>query len=161
MMVKQANRSAEVFGLDADPEALQHARMKLAKSGIEVWLDQGLASALPYTAESFDRTLSSLFFHHLSSEVKLQAMREVLRVLRPGGEFHIADWGKPTNSAMRLAFVGIQMLDGFATTRDSVMGVLPELLSLAGFETVELTRNYSTLFGTLSLYRARKPRTEE
>src|SRR6266568_6668724 len=52
MMVKQANRSAEVFGLDADPEALQHARMKLAKSGIEVWLDQGLASALPYTAES-------------------------------------------------------------------------------------------------------------
>ncbi len=161
MMVKQANRSAEVFGLDADPEALQHARMKLAKSGIEVWLDQGLASALPYTAESFDRTLSSLVFHHLSSEVKLQAMREVLRVLRPGGEFHIADWGRPTNSAMRLAFVGIQMLDGFATTRDSVMGVLPELLSLAGFETVELTRNYSTLFGTLSLYRARKPRTEE
>jgi hypothetical protein len=51
------------------------------------------------------------------------------------------------------------MLDGFATTRDSVMGVLPELLSLAGFETVELTRNYSTLFGTLSLHRARKPRT--
>jgi SAM-dependent methyltransferase len=161
MMVKQANRSAEVFGLDADPEALQHARTKLAKSGIEVRLDQGLASVLPYTAESFDRILSSLFFHHLSSEVKLQAMREVLRVLRPGGEFHIADWGKPTNSAMRLAFVGIQMLDGFATTRDSVMGVLPELLSLAGFETVELTRNYSTPFGTLSLYRARKPRTKE
>ena len=53
------------------------------------------------------------------------------------------------------------MLDGFATTRDSVTGVLPELLYLAGFETVELTRNYSTLFGTLSLYRARKVRTGE
>jgi len=88
-------------------------------------------------------------------------MLEVCRVLRPSGEFHIADWGKPTSPAMRLAFVGIQMLDGFVTTRDSVMGVLPERLSLPGFETVELTRNYSTLFGTLSLYCARKPRTGE
>jgi len=88
-------------------------------------------------------------------------MPEVRRVLRPGGEFHIADWGKPTSPAMRLAFVVIQMLDGFATTRGSLRGVLPELLALAGFERVELTRNYSTLFGTLSLYRARKPRTGE
>ena len=53
------------------------------------------------------------------------------------------------------------MLDGFATTRASVMGLLPELLSLAGFERVEVTRNYSTIFGTLSVYRARKLRTGE
>ena len=159
LLVKQTSPAAEVFGLDADPEILKLARAKMAKAGLEMQLDQGFASALPYAPASFDRVLSSLFFHHLSDQLKDQAMLEVRRVLRPGGEFHIADWGKPTSSAMRLAFVGIQMLDGFATTRDSVMGVFPELLSLAGFETVELTRNYSTLFGTLSLYRARKPRT--
>jgi len=104
LLIKHAHRGAEVFGLDADPEALKLARTKLSEPGIEVRLDQGLASALPYAAESFDRTLSSLFFHHLSSELKLEAMREVLRVLRPGGEFHIADWGKPTSPTMRLAF---------------------------------------------------------
>jgi ubiquinone/menaquinone biosynthesis C-methylase UbiE len=157
LLVKHGHRGAEVFGLDADPEALKLARTKLSESGIEVRLDQGLASALPYTAESFDRTLSSLFFHHLSSELKLEAMREVLRVLRPGGEFHIADWGKPTSPAMRLAFIAIQLLDGFATTTDNVRGLLPDLLGLAGFEKVENRKSYSTLLGTVALYGARKP----
>jgi SAM-dependent methyltransferase len=159
LIVKRAHGGAEVFGLDADSEALKLARTKLEEAGIEAQLDQGLASALPYTAESFDGAVSSLFFHHLSSELKLDAMREVLRVLRPGGEFHIADWGEPTSSAMRLAFVGVQLLDGFATTTDNVRGLLPDLLELAGFENVETTNSYSTLLGTLSLYRARKAST--
>jgi ubiquinone/menaquinone biosynthesis C-methylase UbiE len=157
LLAKRAHPGAEVFGLDADPEALEFARTKLEESGIEVRLDRGLTSALPYTSKSFDRTLSSLFFHHLSSQLKLEAMREVLRVLRPGGEFHIADWGKPTGPVMRLAFVAVQLLDGFATTTDSVRGLLPDLLGLAGFEEVETTNSYSTLLGTISLYRARKP----
>ena len=157
LSIKQACPNAEVVGLDADAESLSLARTKAIRSGIEVQLDQGMASALPYPDGSFDRVLSSLFFHHLTNKLKDEAMLEVRRVLRPGGEFHIADWGKPTSSIMRLAFLGIQLLDGFATTRDSVTGVLPDVLSLAGFEKVEITSEYSTLFGTLSLYRARRP----
>jgi ubiquinone/menaquinone biosynthesis C-methylase UbiE len=157
LLIKRAHRGAEVFGLDADTEALNLARRKLEEADIEVQLDQGLASALPYTDESCDRILSSLFFHHLSSGAKLEAMREVLRVLRPGGEFHIADWGKPTGPGMRLAFVAVQLLDGFATTTDNVRGLLPDLLGLAGFQNVETTNSYSTLLGTVALYRARKP----
>lgn len=159
MLIKRAYPSVEMFGLDADPDALKLARRKLEHTGIEVHLDQGVASTLPYAAESFDRVFSSLFFHHLQSDFKLEAMREVLRVLRPGGEFHIADWGKPTNPAIRLAFFGVQLLDGFATTTDNVKGLLPDLLGLAGFEKVETTHSYSTLLGTISLYRARKAST--
>lgn len=157
LLAKRAHPGAGVFGLDADPEALQLAKRKLEAAGIEVQLDQGLASALPHADESFDRILSSLFFHHLASDLKLEVMREVLRVLRPMGEFHIADWGKATNSVMRLAFVGVQLLDGFVTTTDNVRGVLPDLLGLAGFAKVETTNSYATILGTLSLYRACKP----
>jgi ubiquinone/menaquinone biosynthesis C-methylase UbiE len=157
LLVKRAHESAEVFGLDADAEVLNLARTKLNEADIEVQLDQGLASALPYADEWFDRTLSSLFFHHLSSDLKLEAMREILRVLRPGGELHVADWGKPAGPVMRLAFVAVQLLDGFATTNDNVRGLLPGRLELAGFEKVETTTSYSTLLGTVSLYRARKP----
>jgi SAM-dependent methyltransferase len=82
---------AEVFGLDADAKALKRTRTKLEEVGVELQLDQGLASALPYAGERLDRALSSLCFHHLASELKLEAMGEVLRVLRPGGEFHIPD----------------------------------------------------------------------
>jgi ubiquinone/menaquinone biosynthesis C-methylase UbiE len=156
-MVKRAYPNAEVFGLDADPDALRLAQLKLAASGIEVRLGQGLASALPYSPKSFDTVLSSLFFHHLSFELKREAMQEVFRVLRPGGHFHIADWGKPTNPAMRLAFVVVQILDGFATTADSVRGVLPDLLRVVGFESVGIAKSYATLLGTLSLYCAVKP----
>jgi ubiquinone/menaquinone biosynthesis C-methylase UbiE len=161
LLVKRAHRGAEVFGLDADAEALRLARTKLEGAGVEVRLDRGLASALPYTTESFDRALSSLFFHHLPSGLKVEAMREVLRVLRPGGEFHIADWGKPTGSAMRLAFVAVQLLDGFATTTDNVRGLLPDFLGVSGFEKVETTRCFSTPLGTVSLYRARKPSAQQ
>lgn len=156
-MIKQANPSAEVFGLDADREILEFAKLKLARLGLEVQFDEGLASALPYPSASFDRVLSSLFFHHLSSKSKNETMLEVHRVLRPGGEFHIADWGKPTNPFMRLSFLTVQMLDGFATTRDNVNGVLPDMLSLAGFEKVGTTRRYATVLGTLSLYSAHRP----
>lgn len=157
LMAKRAYPAAEVVGFDADAEALGLAATKAARDGLEVLLDQGLASALPYANESFDRVLSSLFFHHLSFEVKKEAVAEVFRVLRPSGEFHIADWGKPTGSVMRLAFLGVQILDGFATTADSVSGVLPDLLRQAGFEKVETTACFSTLFGTMSLYCARRP----
>jgi hypothetical protein len=58
---------------------------------------------------------------------------------------------------MRLAFVAVQLLDGFATTTDNVRGLLPDLLGLAGFQNVETTNSYSTLLGTVALYRARKP----
>jgi ubiquinone/menaquinone biosynthesis C-methylase UbiE len=157
VMVKRVYPTAEVVGLDADAEALSLARAKATRDGVEVRLDHGLASALPYANGSFDRVLSSLFFHHLSLESKKEGIREILRVLRLGGEVHIADWGKPTSIVMRLAFLGVQFLDGFATTAASVRGVLPDLLWQAGFESVEMTESFSTLFGTMSLYCARKP----
>ena len=159
IMVKHACPTAEVFGLDADAEALAFARVKATRVGVEVRVDQGFASALPYANDSLDQVLSSLFFHHLSFKSKKEGIREVLRVLRPGGEFHIADWGKPTNPGMRVAFLGVQFLDGFATTADSVTGVLPDLLRQFGFDAVETTQCFATLFGTLALYYARKPTT--
>ena len=79
------------------------------------------------------------------------------RVLRPGGEFHVADWGRAAGPLSRAAFVAIQLLDGFATTRDAVAGRLPGVLQQAGFDQVVETRRLATVFGTLSLYRATKP----
>ena len=55
---------------------------------------------------------------------------------------------------MRLAFLAVQILDGFETTSDSVRGLLPPLMREAGFEEVAETHRERTVFGTLSLYRA-------
>ena len=75
-------------------------------------------------------------------------------MLKPGGELHIADWGKPSNALMRALFFTVQLLDGFETTRDSVTGALPELLRAAGNDRVEETAKFDTPLGTIRLFRA-------
>ncbi len=157
LLIKKAHPDSDVVGLDADPEALETAKAKTAKARVQITLDQGMCFDLPYPDDSFDRVLSSLVFHHLSTEQKLRTLREVFRVLRPGSQLHVADWGKPQGQLMRLAFLTVQMLDGFATTTDNVKGLLPEFFRGTGFQDVNESAQFMTLFGTLSLYRARKP----
>jgi hypothetical protein len=84
-------------------------------------------------------------------------LKEVYRVLVPGGELHVADWGKAGNALMRSAFFLVQLLDGFKTTTDNVNGLLPEFFSAAGLQDVQETARYATLFGTMALYQARRP----
>ncbi|PSB48925.1 methyltransferase type 11 [Cyanosarcina cf. burmensis CCALA 770] len=156
LLLKKSHPEAEVVGLDGDPKVLEIAKTKAVKTGLKIALDRGMAFELPYPDRSFDRVLSSLVFHHLTRDNKVRTLKEVFRVLKPGGELHVADWGKPQNTLMRVAFLLVQMLDGFNTTADSVNGLLPELFSQAGFEDIQQTERRMTLFGTLALYRARK-----
>lgn len=156
LMLKQRHPSAEVFGIDGDPVILELARKKTNTAGVAVHFDLGLATSLPYSDATYDRVLSSLLFHHLLRDDKLTVLREVHRVLKPGAELHIADWGEPRNRLMRALFMGVQALDGFETTQDSIEGLLPRLMAGTGFSDVKVTRRYATITGTLSLYCARK-----
>jgi ubiquinone/menaquinone biosynthesis C-methylase UbiE len=145
--------AARVTGIDPDMQALAIARDKLRAAGIRVSLQRGRAEALPFADASFDRVVSSLLFQHLDLEQKLAALREARRVLKPHGEMHVADWGRPANAAMSIAFLAVQLLDGFRTTTESVSGRLPELFAHAGFAAVRETTSFDTLVGTLRLYR--------
>ena len=156
LLIKSHHSKTDVIGLDADPKVLEIAKAKAARAGLNVRLDHGMAFELPYPDVSFDRVISSLMFHHLTRENKERTLREVFRVLRPGGELHAADWGKAQHWPMRVAFLLVQMLDGFETTADNISGLLPELFRMAGFMEVEESARYMTTVGTLSLYRARK-----
>jgi len=111
-----------------------------------------MSSELGFPDQSFDCVVSSLLFHHLTTKRKLETLAEIKRVLKPGGELHIADWGKAQNFLMRGAFLIVQLLDGFTTTSESVEGELLEYIELAGFANAGETQRFKTIFGTLSLY---------
>jgi ubiquinone/menaquinone biosynthesis C-methylase UbiE len=156
LLVKARQPAADVVGLDADPEMLDQARSKAEQAGVELRLDEGFSTELPYPDSSFDRVLSTLFFHHLDLESKRRSAREIARVLDTGGELHVADWGRPSDPLMAAAFLGVRLFDGFENTRENARGALPSIFEQAGLVDAEQTDRLRTPFGTLALYRARR-----
>lgn len=154
IMMKRAHPDAEVVGLDGDKKILDIAKSKIAKEGLGIPLHLGMAFKLPYKNNSFDTAVSSLVFHHLTKENKIRTFAEIFRVLKPGGELHVADFGKPNSPVMYLISL---VMRNSEETRENMAGLLPEMFRDAGFEKVEETARYSTVFGTLSLYLAKKP----
>lgn len=152
ILIKSLEPEANVIAIDGDPTILKIAREKVLKSGLQIEFDEGMSFDLPYDDGTFDRVVSSLFFHHLTSENKLKTLGEIKRVLKPRGAFHIADWGRPANVLMRLSSRLIQMLDGFETTSDNFGGLMPKLMREAGFTEVVEREHYNTVFGTIRLH---------
>lgn len=156
ILLKQRQPQASIVGIDGDAKILKIAKMKVRKAGLEIQFDEGMSFDLPYKDESFDRVISSLFFHHLTRENKSKTLREVIRVLKPNGEFHVADWGLPASWLMRGSSYMIQLLDGFETTADSFNGLLPKFMADAGFASIEETTHFNSLFGTIRLHKCKR-----
>jgi protein-S-isoprenylcysteine O-methyltransferase Ste14/precorrin-6B methylase 2 len=146
--------SARIVGLDVDPDILSIARRKVAEAGRNVTLAEGSATAPPFAPASFDRVLSTLMLHHLTTAQKQETLAAVRRLLRPGGELHVADFGRPHTTLMRLASQTFHLFDGDDATGANLRGELPGLIREAGFADVEETERWSTPFGTVTFLRA-------
>jgi ubiquinone/menaquinone biosynthesis C-methylase UbiE len=117
---------------------------------VHVELLTRMADAIALEDASVDCGVSTLVFHHLAPDTKARAVAEIKRVLRPDGRLVIADCGGPLDPLMRVAFLFVQLLDGFQTTRQHVAGEFPDLIAQAGFEVSTIDR-LRTISGTLEL----------
>ncbi|HEV3029279.1 MAG TPA: class I SAM-dependent methyltransferase [Planctomycetota bacterium] len=93
--ITAARQGARVTGLDLTPELLAQARDSAPVAGIRdiVW-KEGDAEALPFPDASFDVVLSQ--FGHMFAPRPEVAIRDMLRVLRPGGRIAFATWPPET-----------------------------------------------------------------
>lgn len=157
ILIKQRLSGARVIGVDMDEQMLGYAQRKAEKAGTTIEFVRANATNLPLADNVADRVVSSLFFHHLQPQQKRQALSQAFRILSPGGQLYVADWGRGSNVLMRALFVLIRLLDGFSNTADHAHGRLPALIREAGAEQVESLGNVSTVFGTMNLLRATKP----
>lgn len=153
-MVLNGVHCPDLYGCDGDEEILRSAD---ARNRHKVPLVCTFSTHLPYADSVFDQAVSSLVFHHLLYVDKIATLQEIARVLKPGGQLDIADWGEPRNLVMRAAFLTVQLVDGFSTTQDSVKGLLPAAMKEVGFYHVEETRRIVTPCGIMSLYRSIAP----
>jgi ubiquinone/menaquinone biosynthesis C-methylase UbiE len=155
LMIKRKYPKSEVIGLDINSNAIQLASYKALKDGLSIPLVKGTAYQLPFSSATFDRVLSSLVSHHLDVEQKIPAMQEVLRVLKPGGQFLLADFGKPDNLLMSIM---AQIAGKFEEMTDNIQGLVPEMMKKSGFDDTKRVRTLSTTFGTLEFYIGTKSR---
>ena len=82
-------------GLDANATMLDAARRKVRGAGLDVTLVEGDALALPFADASFDTVVCTFALCGVPDE--RAALREMVRVLRPGGDLLLADHVAATN----------------------------------------------------------------
>lgn len=152
--LKRRQPDAEVVGLDGDPDMLGRARAKAHRAGFPLRFDEGLSWNLPYPDATFDVVLSTLFFHHLDRPGRSRTLVEVVRVLKPGGRLHVADWGRQTSPIMAVLSFPDRVLDGLERTAPAFSGQLAAEMAAAGLSGVAETGTVDTGFGRLTLYAA-------
>ena len=128
--------------IELDPAMAESLRSRLRGANVEVVT--GDATAMPFPDAHFSAGVSFTMLHHLPSvQVQDKLLREVWRVIRPGGIFAGSD--SLQSLFMRLIHVG-----------DTLVPVNPETfafrLEAAGFEAVDIEKN------TVAFrFRARRP----
>ena len=88
--ILQADASKDLCGIDLSEEMLAAARSKLPA---QVRLLLGDSEALPFPDASFDVVFCNDSFHHYPAPRNV--LREVRRVLKPGGTFLMGDCWQP------------------------------------------------------------------
>jgi len=83
----------ELWGLDLSREMVKLAQKYAAKFNFKANLAIADAVVLPYADATFDFAIAIAAYHHIQgNEQRLQALDELRRVLKPGGESFITLW---------------------------------------------------------------------
>jgi ubiquinone/menaquinone biosynthesis C-methylase UbiE len=153
LKVKRAAPQAMATGVDSDLASLAFAAQKAAQAGVDLQLDHGDASHLPYPDNTFDRVLSSFVAHHIPDEQKPAAMREVFRVLKPGGSCHFLDFTTGTSHEPYRFRTAIASRHKHHRHEPQSFDV-PKLLAKAGLRQPVQIGEGSSLLGRHAFYRA-------
>ena len=84
----------DLYGVDFSPEMLKFAEKYSQKFGFAVELTLADVRRLPYPDDTFDWAISVATYHHVKGEDHLEALNELKRVLKPGGEAFITVWNR-------------------------------------------------------------------
>jgi ubiquinone/menaquinone biosynthesis C-methylase UbiE len=130
LLANSVGSTGLVVGVDASPEMIDYATRHRGRRG-NCEFQVGTAESLSFASEHFDVVVSSLFMHHLPTDLQPAAVEEMHRVLRPRGTLLIAEAHVPSAFGWRL----LARLHGFDRMARAVPD-LERLLAAAQFEDV-------------------------
>ncbi len=141
--------SDRVTGLDISPVALA----KAAKNVPQATYVEGEAQNMPWADNRFDLVHTSVALHEMNPQELEQILREVYRVLKPGGVFTLVDFHQPTNWLFWPPLAVFMWLFETETAWQLIKTNLNQKLTEIGFEV--LSHNLYA-GGSLQVVRARK-----
>lgn len=166
MALRAAQHGAHVVGIDVNPQMLEIASKRLQQMGLlsNVELrEQGVAELSTELAAQYDAVTSSLVFSELTEDERLYALRQLRRLLKPGGLLLITDETKPSGFFRGLLYwlvrIPLMVLTYILTqTTTSTVENLPEMVCEAGFIVEEIR---SDRLGDLMELVCRNPASQE
>jgi ubiquinone/menaquinone biosynthesis C-methylase UbiE len=138
----------EITGLDISATLVEIAKTNAAEARVRVDFQRGNASEMPYAENSFDFLLCRAAFKNFSEPVR--ALKEMHRVLKPGGRALIIDLrGDASNGSIAKAVDGMKVgaVNGFITKmtfrfmllkRAYTKAEFEEMIAETGFREVEI-----------------------
>src|SRR5271157_4285110 len=156
---KQKYPMADFEGIDIDPKVLGISRKKIERKKLKISLVEYDGGTLPQNNNSFEKVMSSLMMHHLSTDKKIKAMQEILRILKESGQFYLSDFGIQKNPIF--AVIGKLASNFQQEVEANFKGLLPEIMCSAGFKNVQTLKIYNTRLGTIYTYSGEKDKTRK
>lgn len=154
--LKERHPQAEVWGLDVALPLLRYAHMRATDMNVDVHFKQGLAENLEYPDGSFDAVLAYILFHEVPEHTFEPIVREIFRVLRPGGTFTAIDTPNatrfPAPNRLWIAFDAKYNCEPYSQAFGATD--FGSLLGKAGFTDIKTDSTNTFLLNTL----ASKPR---
>jgi demethylmenaquinone methyltransferase/2-methoxy-6-polyprenyl-1,4-benzoquinol methylase len=162
LTIKAAKKGAQVKGIDVNPQMLEIARKKMEKENLtkNVELQEmGVAELGSEESESYDVVMSGLTFSELTQDELNYTLKEIKRILKPGGILLVADEVRPKSIFKRFLVALIRfplLIFTYLLTQTKTQSIkdLPEQIEATGLsiELIKLNRmeNFMELVGRKS-----------
>ena len=105
-----ARAGADVTGLDLVPAMLVLARSRARQTSTPLALVAGDIGELPFASSRFDVVTAGYALRNVPDLDR--ALRELVRVLRPGGRLLSLDFNRPANAPLRVAYLAYLSVAG-------------------------------------------------